>query len=191
MEQQDYTARNGISVEDAQVLGPIFARMEQDGRLNATNIVHDASQPGSPLRRFFEWDNLKAAHEHRLERARHLWSSVRIPMRSRDEPGSVRAFVAIPRQRDPATKPLAPGASKREIQGHVWVSRETAKSEAWMRKELRNRALRQIKHWEAEFSDWAEKDQTFRPVLLGIQETRRLFELESQEESVRELAEVA
>jgi hypothetical protein len=48
------------------------------GRLTPEAVVEDARDSRSPLHSQFEWDDAKAAHHHRLDRARELIRSVRV-----------------------------------------------------------------------------------------------------------------
>lgn len=50
---------------------------ERDGRLTPAAVVEEAKSPRSVLHRMFEWDDAKAAYQHRLDQARTLIASVR------------------------------------------------------------------------------------------------------------------
>ena len=52
--------------------------VENGGKLTAELLVIEAADPDSVLHKSFEWDNDKAAHQHRLDQARTLIRSVRI-----------------------------------------------------------------------------------------------------------------
>lgn len=47
-------------------------RSEHGGILYPTDVVEYAQDPGTELHRRFEWDDTKAAHQHRLWQARHI-----------------------------------------------------------------------------------------------------------------------
>jgi hypothetical protein len=51
-------------------------RKEKKGEITPNDLVADAEHDNSPLHGFFEWDQGKAAHEHRLDQARRLIRSV-------------------------------------------------------------------------------------------------------------------
>lgn len=74
-----------------------LAQLAIDGHLTAEAVVSDAANPKSPLHSRFEWDNSKAAHEHRLEQARALIRSVRVEVQTERRVVSVVRYV-----RDPA-----------------------------------------------------------------------------------------
>jgi len=48
------------------------------GRLTPAAVVADAAKRNSPLHDYFEWDDKKAAHAHRIDQARALIVSVRV-----------------------------------------------------------------------------------------------------------------
>lgn len=50
------------------------------GRLTPAAVVKDARSKKSPLHSFFEWDDSEAAHQYRLNQARGLIRSVRVPV---------------------------------------------------------------------------------------------------------------
>jgi len=52
-----------------------------EGTLTPELVVGAAAKEESPLHRHFEWDDGKAAHQHRLEQARSLIRTVRIEVR--------------------------------------------------------------------------------------------------------------
>lgn len=89
-----YKARPGsqLSDDDAQVIGPRIAALGNGGAVNARTIVEDARGRRSPLHRFFEWDNNKAADEYRLEQARRLARSVVVVISDGNNETTTRAF---------------------------------------------------------------------------------------------------
>lgn len=50
----------------------VSAELKKLGTFNAEDIVRVAQSPTSPLHKYFEWDDRKAAHSFRLQQARHL-----------------------------------------------------------------------------------------------------------------------
>jgi hypothetical protein len=52
--------------------------LSPDGRPDPQKVVIAATDKSSPLHRYFEWDDGKAAHQHRLDQARRLIGSVRV-----------------------------------------------------------------------------------------------------------------
>ena len=56
----------------AQVVGPIFDRMGNEGRLTPKNVVDEARPEESPLHPEFEWDDAVAAEKWRKKQAQLL-----------------------------------------------------------------------------------------------------------------------
>lgn len=70
--------------------------LETDGRLTATDVVEDARGVKSPLHPLFEWDDEKAAHEHRLDQARALIREVMVTIRTTTTSIEVVRYVPDP-----------------------------------------------------------------------------------------------
>jgi hypothetical protein len=69
-------AKRSSAQEIGEVLDTI--RLGNGGELHPADVVADARDAKSPLHSHFEWDDKKAAHEHRLDQARALIRSIRI-----------------------------------------------------------------------------------------------------------------
>lgn len=52
--------------------------LEVNGRLTPERVLDDAKRPESPLHKHFQWDDQKAAEQHRLDQARDLIRTVKI-----------------------------------------------------------------------------------------------------------------
>lgn len=65
---------------DPQVIGEALEtiRLENGGELHPQAVVADARDAKSPLHRYFEWDDRKAAEAHRMDQARALIRSIRV-----------------------------------------------------------------------------------------------------------------
>ena len=71
----------------------LLAICKSEGVLRAEDVVETARDPDSPLHRYFEWDNGVAAHQYRLEQARHLIRCSVTVLPNTEEP--VRAFASL------------------------------------------------------------------------------------------------
>jgi hypothetical protein len=80
---------------DPQVIGEALEtiRLENGGELHPHAVVADARDAKSPLHRYFEWDDKKAAEAHRMDQARALIRSIRV-IDDKDEK-SRPAFLSI------------------------------------------------------------------------------------------------
>ena len=71
----------------------LLAICKSEGVLRAESVVEAARDPGSPLHRYFEWSDERAAHQYRLEQARHLIRCSVTVLPNTEEP--VRAFASL------------------------------------------------------------------------------------------------
>lgn len=101
---RDYFASvgSGFSKQDAEVIGPQIEAMAEDGSLDTKSdeaarrtIVDTAQSANSPLHRYFEWDDAKAADLHRLDHAGKMLRSIRIKVVEDDRP-KVRPVYKLP-----------------------------------------------------------------------------------------------
>ncbi len=70
-------------------------RDDADGLLKADAVVSRASDDANPLHPFFEWDDGKAAHQHRLAQARALIRSVEVVMPEDSDESPIPKFVSL------------------------------------------------------------------------------------------------
>lgn len=61
-------------IDDPEVVEALelIAKEDPDGLVQPERVVEAASNPDSPLHRYFEWDDSEAAHQWRLAQARRL-----------------------------------------------------------------------------------------------------------------------
>jgi hypothetical protein len=85
------------------------------GSLIPDRVVTAASEPTNPLHSLFEWDNRKAAHQHRLDTARELIRSIRY---SGTTLKSV-SYVHDPRTREQAYVPLSRAAKNKKLSQQI------------------------------------------------------------------------
>ena len=72
----DFKSNKGYGI-DAQAAGErLEALRSKNNRLETVDVVSDARNKHSPLHDAFEWDDKKAAHEHRLNTARTIIRSI-------------------------------------------------------------------------------------------------------------------
>lgn len=68
------------------------------GRLTPEMVLSDAADTESPLHEYFEWDDTKAAHAHRIDQARTLIRSVRVHITVESRKVSTVFYVRDPAQ---------------------------------------------------------------------------------------------
>lgn len=93
--EDEVRAFKGADKADPQTIGRALERItkEAGGELTPSAVVADAKNNRSPLHRFFEWDDRKAAEHYRLDQARSLIRSVHVEVDT--ESGMSRAFISI------------------------------------------------------------------------------------------------
>lgn len=114
-----------MSVADVRAILDGIARKHGDV-LKPEDIVLEATDPMHPLHDRFEWDDAKAAHEHRIEQARALIRSVRVDVKIETKtvnavyyvrdprlPQTEAGYVSLPRIR--SEKELATAALREEF----------------------------------------------------------------------------
>ncbi len=66
-----------LSEDDARVVAGVLDQLvSRDGRVTPESFLDAATPDESPLHRFFEWDDSRAAREHRLHQARQIVRTV-------------------------------------------------------------------------------------------------------------------
>lgn len=81
----------------AEVRDAIISLQDDNGNIRPEDLVEIARSPNHILHPFFEWNDLEAAAQHRLDRARQLIREVRIEYTAlRAEPIPVKAYVHDP-----------------------------------------------------------------------------------------------
>lgn len=87
----EFISRRGISLNalvNAKEVGRVLKRL---GAFTPEVIISEASNKASPLHKYFEWDDSKAAHAYRLTQARHLVISIGIEQ----EGQFIRSFESV------------------------------------------------------------------------------------------------
>ncbi len=92
-----YKAKPGshINDNDAKVCGVRLTAIEKKyGQITPEIVVQDAKPINSPLHKYFEWDNFKAAEAYRIEQAGYIIRSIEVITGDGDSI-QVRAFHSI------------------------------------------------------------------------------------------------
>lgn len=91
-----YSYRSGRSITNvqAQEIGEVLERLRaQHGKLTPEIVLDEAANPESPLHAAFEWDDVKAAHERRIDMARRVITSIKVINPPTGKP--IVAFVSV------------------------------------------------------------------------------------------------
>jgi hypothetical protein len=87
-----------VTMRDKRKARDELSRIRQandDKLLVAREVVEAASEDASPLHGYFEWDDSKAAHQHRLAQARHLITTIKVTFPDDKEENAVPKFVSL------------------------------------------------------------------------------------------------
>ncbi len=145
-----WVPKSHYRVSAAEAVGKRLFKITErkGGGLCPEDVIEDARKTTSPLHEFFEWNNAKAAHEHRLERARHITRSLVVTYTDvrNTGPQTMRALVCLESRKDEA---------------HTYVPTMTVMSNAAMRKELVAQALRELAGWRKRYAHLKELSNLF------------------------------
>lgn len=85
-----------LSAKEAAVVGKTLSNIQREMSVITPKIVVEkASDPRSPLHKYFEWDDTVAAQKHREWQARFLITSVHIVDAHSENQSPIRAFVNV------------------------------------------------------------------------------------------------
>lgn len=98
LESIGLAAKAGSQLDSQAVadVGLVFSRLVTEGRGTAAELVKEASDPSSPAHPHFEWDDQRAAHQHRLQQARGYIRAL-VVVNPALSPTPVRAFWPVSR----------------------------------------------------------------------------------------------
>lgn len=124
---------------DAQVAGEELAKIKghNSGDLSPEMVVNAAKEPSSPLHAVFEWDNDKAAHQHRLTTAGLLIRSI---------------VVTVTPANDSSPKPVSAIVTPAPAGGGT----AAVVSEAELHKKKFDRGLKALDEWIATYGGMPE-----------------------------------
>lgn len=78
---------------DADAIGQICKRLDDEGRLSAKELVNEGRDESSPLHDLFEWDDTIAAEKYREVQAGKIIRSITVVMK--ESPIPTRAYSSI------------------------------------------------------------------------------------------------
>jgi len=92
-----YRARAGARLTDegAQIIGEFCDRLAKKHRVVTAEVFVEEASSDTRVSRYLEWDNAKAAHEHRLSQARHLMGSFVVHVERDEKQVEVRGMQFV------------------------------------------------------------------------------------------------
>lgn len=136
-----------VSSAKAKQIAPVLRRLEKENTLlRPDDVVEEARNPKSPLHDLFEWDDTKAAHQHRLSFARTIIKSVSFRVQ-------IEGGGDLLRTHTPAFQPVKiMDPEGNPSRGYVSRNNTTVLSRAGFRQlELEN-AIRELNGWKRRFN---------------------------------------
>lgn len=176
---QGYRAKALYSQEQANVIGHHLTELfETSGELEpADTIVNDATDPSSPIHKFFEWDSEVAACKYRKHQARRMMimivAIVTVPGDEEEIELSLPAFVNVKIVAHEEGDPLDESAAHRPARRQGYTTSALAMAKPHQRKYLLDQALRDAESFMAKHRAFA--DDELRDIFDAIRKTRELL----------------
>lgn len=148
-----YSWRPGFSYKaDPEQVGLEIERLiEENGqKLEASTVVSAAENPTSPMHNLFEWDDTKAAEEHRLQQARTLLRSIHVT-------------ITTPKGQDIVTN-LVVSTEKDGPRRRQYSTTEYALNDPELRAEVLGQALRELASFRRKYAELSELVHVFRAI---------------------------
>lgn len=131
-----YLAKHGsrITNDDARIVGPIIEGIAKSsgGKATPQAVLDAARDPSSPLHRFFEWDDAKAAASYRVDQAAYLIRSIEVQYTGKAE-DRVRAFHVVTSDGSKGYAPL-PAILERPDLTKQLIQRARDEQASWARR---------------------------------------------------------
>ena len=136
---------------DADIVGKEFERLEeQNGSLNAVDVLDSAKAESSPLHSLFEWDDTVAANKYRLSQANYyIRTLIRVEVKEGEQPTSFRAYVNV------NTNPQSAG---------VFENTPKALSLEETRRIVLNNALKELVNFQKKYNTLTELSAVFQAI---------------------------
>jgi len=88
-------------IKNPRVIATIKSLRDRRGLILPSSVVEAARSSRSPLHKYFDWNDNKAAHEWRLQQARYLIRQcVEVIELVKDKPQDIHVFVSLPSERN-------------------------------------------------------------------------------------------
>lgn len=178
--KRKYSFKEGIFKwrfqDKAQEIGEELENIkETNGVLKPSMVIEAARNKNSPMHEMFEWDDLKAAQQHRMEFARKLISSIVIEIKYDDNKKTVQnVFYSVQ---------LNPENANLSKVGYLDIS-DIMKDEKYRLQIIEN-ALAEIGYWESKYASYQELSRIFQSIEL----TKVLIDNKKKELELKEVKE--
>lgn len=116
-------------------------------KLTPSLVVHHARSEDSPIHNYFDWDNTKAAARWRLHQARNLLNGIQVVVEYENQEITTHAFFNVTE-------------GNGEVK-HQYVSVEVVAENQDYKDQVIQRALSEVKSWQARYSQYKELGHIF------------------------------
>ena len=123
--------RNTMGIKAEVAARELRILQDKYGALTPECVVAEAKKKTSVLHNCFEWDDVKAAKQHRLAQARYMLRSITIEVQEIE----VRAFTSVIVEEE-----------------NCYVSMQTAKRDPALKRQVIAKALKEVKDWQERYS---------------------------------------
>lgn len=156
---------------DAQIAGKALSHIhKKHGKITPDLIVEYAKDRKSPIHSCFEWDDTKAAYQHRKQQARVFMCNVQIIKYHKNGIRDTRAFVSVVTDGDRSYQPTADVLSSDEL-----------------RRQVIDGAKNNIKYWASELQKYKELAAIVQK-MRGIEVDLNEFDLHRNKKTLRKEA---
>lgn len=151
-----YKTRYGYYKDkDANIIGPrlqqlINKKKKKGGKLVPQDVVDDAENEASPLHKYFQWDDDKAANSYRKVQARNLIRCITIVKEELDNT-PIPAFVHV-----------SDGSGKNSDEGYLEI--DVVISEGRYRRQKVNQAIDELFSWKEKYEMYSELEGLFKAI---------------------------
>lgn len=157
-----YKATRGapFSQSKAQAFGDCIEEIEEKnhGVVRPIQIVDAGKSKTSPLNAYFDWNDKSAGAKYRLSQARSLINHLIVVIRIGEEEREQKAYVNVNMVKDDAhIEPL-------------YVNITKAMSNEEFRKQIIQKAMREVEYWRHRYSEYKELSHIFRAIEITKEE---------------------
>lgn len=167
---KEYYAAQGsrYSDKDASILGPALSELAVKGEVQPRDVVDVAKSSNSPLHKYFEWNDARAADQFRLEQARNMLRSIKVKYTENGAERVGRAFVVTTKAGDPGQK---------RYSEFIVLHGDSAVAVHMMRN-----ALKELASWKNRYeqhqTDWEKLSTAFHGVFNQVAEMEDVASLD-------------
>lgn len=148
MSKNKYRAAPGnyfLNDEDAREIGILFEKIFPAGQITADLVLEAAKDRKSPLHKFFEWDDKKAAYLWRKDQARKIIRAIVIDVDGAEVPAYHHVYLE-------------------ESEDSRYVDQRQARESEELWKQVVSGALKEARAWKARYQTYRQLEPVFTAI---------------------------